>query len=157
MEIVTDVEIQVIQERLTELTPFELKSFNQTVDYLYANYPDISKLGKPAIKKMVLAFLERILVERNKNFDIIGVSLFCKVSDSDLEQIRNGSFNLLLFSTIKYLLAQEGDNIHFMFVVSKGFKSIWKGLKGVIVWEDPKTVSWFSQDMKRFNIKTIRK
>ena len=131
--------------------------YQQITDYLCKNHPALHELPQSVVAKIVFKYPEKLIVERDLDFNILGVGFFCKVSDKDLLRIKDKTLKLTIVSNMEYLFEQEGENIHFLFAVSKGFKTIWKGLHSVIEWEKPKTVSWFSQDMKRFNIKTIRR
>ena len=131
--------------------------YQEVTDYIWKNYPQLHGLYPEILKKLISKHPEKLIVERDINFNILGVGFFCKMNDIDLARIKDGELWVTSVLDMIYLLNQKGENIHFIFAVTtKGINTILKGLRNVIEWERPKTVSWFSQNLKCFNIRTLR-
>ena len=81
--------------------------------------------------------------------------MYASLTDEILNRVMNKTINLGNPSTATYCLGENGENIHFIFVVSKNMKTILKGLKRIMVEKNPKTVSWFSPDMSGFFIRRV--
>ncbi len=134
-----------------------ISMYQQITDYLCKNYPSFHELPQWVVGKIVFKYPNNLIIERDLDFNILGVGFFCRVDDIELAKIKDRTLNVTMPSNLEYLLKQKGDNIHFLFGVStNGIRTVLKGVRSVIEWEKPKTVSWFSQDLKRFNIRTIR-
>lgn len=119
--------------------------------YIYKNYPNL----KNKIQYwQLLSLLDKnedkvITIKENEEFK--GSALYIRISDDDLWKIEYGFIDLTNPKEIVQLLNSKGDNIHFLYVLADGQKTILKGLREVIKKENPKTISWFNPEMTKLN------
>jgi len=124
--------------------------------YIYENYPTL----KSKIQYwQLLSLLDRnddkiITVKEDNKFK--GSALYSRISDDILWKIEWGFLDMSKPQDIQEVLNGKGNNIHFLYLLADGQKTILKGLREVIKKENPKTVSWFNPEMtklNKFNIK----
>ena len=118
-------------------------------DFIYDGYK--GKFSHEEIGWLLLAYEDRIVVIKEDG--IKGVALYFKVSDETIKNIEELKIDLTNHTNVNRCLAENGDNVHFFLLAADGVKTILKGLKMVIEKENPKTISWFSPDMKQFFIR----
>lgn len=119
--------------------------------YIYEHYPNIkSKIQYWKLLSLLDKNEDKIIMVMGNN-KILGTALYAKISDENLWKIEYGFLNLTKPEDVKVILEDNGENIHFLYLLAKSFLIIKKGLSEVIKKENPKTVSWFSPDMKKLN------
>lgn len=106
--------------------------------------------------EMLLYALERhsdkvLTVTRNGQLD--GVAIFLTLDDDTYKHLFD--FDLSRVDVLARLLEQEGDNYHFILLTAKGPNVIRAGLQ-MAKRMNPKTISWFNQDMTRLHSRTLR-
>jgi len=116
--------------------------------FILNSYPQLKKWEV----ELLLSTYKTIVIEDLK---VHGVALYIKINDEVLQDIESGRMDLTSPSNMAYCRCQDGDNIHFFLLAANGVKTILKGLREIIKTEHPKTVSWFSPDMKDFFIRRI--
>ena len=127
MEILNEIEVKTIQAQLKEYSPFEIKTF---VDLM-------SSYG--LIYKVEGAF-----------------AIFLRLTDKTLKDIMLNEKLLTEPTYLAKLFTEEGPNIHFIGLYGSGIRGIFKGLKKATLDLNPKSVSWYSEDMKNFTYRSIK-
>lgn|SRR3990167_10319639 len=120
-------------------------------DHILKNYP---KLTNQVSRWQLLSLLDRnedrvVIIKENEK--IKGSALYLQLTDETLWQIKYGFIDLKNPETVNRMLREQGDNIHFLYVLADGVKTILRGLREVIKKENPKTVSWYNPEMTKFN------
>ena len=120
-------------------------------DHILRNYP---KLTNRIARWQLLSLLDRnedkvIIVKENGL--IKGSALYLKLTDETLWKLEYGFIDLRNPEIVNQMLKERGDNIHFLYVLANGVRTILKGLREVIKKENPKTVSWYNPEMTKFN------
>ena len=84
-----------------------------------------------------------------------GVIFFFRLTEESLESIKIHPEYLTYPNVLEKLMEEKGDNIHFVGLYTQGMKSIRNGMKELIEKESPKSVSWWNQEMNKFNFRRI--
>ena len=119
--------------------------------YIYENYPDL----KNKIQYwQLLSLLDRnedkvIIVKEDGKFK--GAAMYARISDETLWKIEWGFLDLTNPREIQEVLNDKGNNIHFLYLLADGTRTILKGLREVIKKENPKNISWFNPEMTKLN------
>ena len=87
---------------------------------------------------------EKIIVVEDG--DIKGVAVFLTLTDRTYEDLEN--LDVTDVGIIKRLLSENGRNVHFILLAADSIGTILHGLRMTMRKIKPKTVSWFSPDMK---------
>lgn len=121
-------------------------------DYIYTNYP----LFKRQIPRWRLLSLldknEDKVVYTLENGKLVSAGFFVRITDTTLAKMKLGFVDIKNYTVIQELLQEKGNNIHFLFALGDGYKSIRKGIRKMIKRENPKSVSWYKQDMSKLNV-----
>ncbi len=124
--------------------------------YIYKNYPG---LKDKVLLWQLLSLLDKnedkVIVVR-ENTVLMGCGMFVRISDEQLWKLQYGFIDLTKPNEIQELLNSKGENIHFLYLLADGIKTILKGLREVIKKENPKTVSWFNPSMTKFHKFTLK-
>ena len=119
--------------------------------YIYTNYPNLKDRFQLWQIMSLLDKNEDKVISVQENGKLKGARLFARVSDDILWKIEYGFIDLTNPQQVWEVINSKGDNIHFLYVLADSQKTILKGLREVIKKENPKTVSWFSSNMTKFN------
>lgn len=120
--------------------------------YIYENYPGL----KDKVQYwQLLSLLDKnedkvVVVKENNNFK--GAALYVRLTDETLWKLRYGFMRVDNAWDIQQMISEKGQNIHFLYLLADGTTTILKGLREVMRKENPKTISWFSPDMSKFNM-----
>lgn len=117
--------------------------------YVYENYTELRKFPYWNVLSLLDRNADKVICVR-ENGNIVGVGLYAKIKDDTLWKIKNGFLDISEPVILNQILSENGNNVHFIGVTANSYRTLSKGLKEVISREHPKTVSWFSKDMKRF-------
>ncbi len=116
----------------------------------------ISKYQEP--NKELVSFLikynDNLIVLKDNA--IIGVAFYLRLHDETLEEICDNPEILQDIKNSEKLILEKGRNIHFIRVFAKDYKVVLKGLKQSIKKENPKTVSWYKEDMNEIRFIKFR-
>jgi len=124
--------------------------------YMYENYPSFKEMfPRWNLLSLLDKNRDKIAVIKEGKF-IKGAALYLKLTDNSLSLIDAGVINLKSPDTIRELIKENGDNIHFVGVLADGTRTILKGLKDVIKRNSPKTISWFKPDMDSVHFIKVR-
>ena len=124
--------------------------------YIYENYPNLKNKIKFWQLLSLLDRNEDKIAIVKKNGKLTGVGMYVRISDETLWKIEYGFLDLTNPITMGELLKEDGDNIHFLFVLTDGYKTIMKGLKEVIRKENPKVISWFVENKNKFFKRSLK-
>lgn len=117
-------------------------------EYVHENYEPANQ-NFPFWKILSLIDQHRdkiIFVKDGKKFK--GAAMYIKLDDDAIAGILEGTIDPTSPDDMRVLLNSQGDNIHFIFVVADGIKTILKGLREVMKRENPYSVTWFNPDME---------
>ena len=117
-------------------------------EYIHENYGPANE-NFPFWK--ILNLIDRhqdkiVFVKDGKKFK--GAAMYIKLDDDAIAGILEGMIDPTSPDDMRILLSSQGDNIHFIFIVADGIKTILKGLRKVIAKENPYSVTWFNPDME---------
>ena len=121
------------------------------MDNYYAKYDGFRKDVIPTVDELDRAlcnYPDRLVVVQDA-MRINGVAIYLTLSDNTYNRLKD--LDITQIDVIKELLPEDGDNIHFVLLCAGDFSSILKGLKETIKKRNPKTVSWFSPDLKQLH------
>ena len=111
---------------------------------------------KSFYKDIPLEILENMIVQHgskmvySKKGDVFrGVVMWARIGDESLARIIDKKHYSV--KDMQAMLAEDGDNLHFLFLICEDSKDLLRGLRFIVNRERPKTVSWFNPEMK-FNI-----
>ena len=100
----------------------------------------------------ILSFIDRnsnkIIVYRDKHDELVGAGMFLTLTDESLLNIINERKLTENRDIAREFLKEEGNNIHFVFVVADSAKTILSGLRFIIKEKNPDTVSWYNPEGK---------
>jgi hypothetical protein len=119
--------------------------------YIYNNYPGLKdKFQYWQILSLFDKNEDKIITVK-ENGEFKGSSLYLKISDDILWKIEYGFIDLTKPDEVAQMFNSKGDNVHFLYVLAGGVKTILRGLREVIEKEKPKTVSWYNPEMTKLN------
>ena len=123
---------------------------SEVSDYVYTNYPQ----SKEELSLFLKRYRDNLIVLRNGS--IIGVAFYLKLEDDTLRAVSGDCKILQDIYRAEELMSERGRNIHFIRVIAEDYKVVLKGLKEVILKENPKTVSWYKEDMDKIKFIKFR-
>lgn len=129
----------------------QTKEILSLANYVYKNYP--------AIRDKVEFWQLLSLLDRNEDKIVFikegnefrGAAFYLRLCDDNFLKVIMGEYDLSNPEHIHYLLTDKGDNIHFIYCVGS-MRPILKGLRKMIKYEKPMSVSWFKPDMEKIHI-----
>lgn len=92
-----------------------------------------------------------------ENGKIKGFSIYLKLTDETLYKVLCRDFQFKDFKSIDNALREDGENIHFVRLISDRISIIRKGIKRVIEKEKPETISWFNKDIDKLFFYDLRR
>ena len=104
----------------------------------------------------VMNFSEKTIISEI-NGDINGFAFYLNLEDESLRKIIKNEIDFLDYKIFLELFLENGENIHFVFTAATHWLIILKELKNIIKQKFPRSVSWFSPDMKKLNLILIRR
>lgn len=130
----------------------QTKDVLSLANYVWKNYPSIK--GKVEFWQL-LSLLDRnqdkiIFIKENGEYK--GAAFYLRLSDDNFLKIITGEYDLKNPEHLNFLLKDNGENIHFIYCVASNMRPILKGLKKMIKFENPMSVSWFKPDMDRVHV-----
>lgn len=126
----------------------------KTIDYIINKYSDKLNFSRKQFKNFLNIYNDRIIrIEDGKEPKAIGIYL--RLTDESLEMIRTGKIDMRDSKTINRLYKENGKNIHFFLCAAENMIAIRKGIKKMILRENPRTISWLEPDMKRIFIRRL--
>lgn len=128
----------------------------EAIDFVWENYSYISNnFKKEQVEEFFLLYQDNI-VKVYESGMISGVGFYLKLSDGVFEDVKNRVLDLTASEVARDALKEQGRNIHFIMAIGEGLRSIRQAIRKVVEKENPKTISWFSPDMKQFFLKKMR-
>ena len=109
----------------------------------YEQFADLSEFDVKLIIQIMTS--HGLCYQKGKEF-----AIFLRLNNKTLEKVRADKNLLLDYTRLRKLYKQEGPNIHFILAYGTGVKRIYEALKDIKSKFNPKSVSWYSKDMKRF-------
>ena len=132
------------------------KDILEITEYLYNNYPRFkSMFPKWKLLSILDKNMDKVAFIREDG-KLKGAALFFKLTDSTLFGVDVGFISLKDPEVVKKVIEENGENIHFIGVLADNMKTVLRGLKEVIKKENPKTVSWFKEDMNKVHFIKLR-
>ena len=119
------------------------------LDNYYTKYKGIHEIPEKTMLIKALDIHDDKIVVVHEGDKIIGVALFLMLTDETYEKIND--FNVFNVDTLRGMLMENGDNIHFILVTTTGIKNIKAGIRAVKKAKHPKTISWWDPDNKRIH------
>ena len=128
----------------------------EIIDFIWGRYIYFyNRVTKEQVRNLLENYSNQIVVVRD-NDGIKGVSFYLKLTDETFEGIKNKILDITNIDMINKCLQEKGNNIHFILLIADGVKTIINGLREIIKRENPKSISWFSPNMKNLFIRKIR-
>jgi hypothetical protein len=84
----------------------------------------------------------------HENGEITGAAVFLTLSDETFSRLKE--FDLSSIPVLQELLKETGKNYHFILLTARNISDILIGKKVLLRERHPKTISWWTPDMKRF-------
>ena len=118
---------------------------------LFDNY-DALKMTRTMgeIKEFAISFLDDTILVHDRGRVLRGLAICLNLNDIAFEGLKNGIYNLRNNDDFLVLREMKGNNIHIFILVADNYKTIKTGMRYIRESRKPKTISWFSLDMKRF-------
>lgn len=117
--------------------------------YLKENYYD--KINHPVTEDQMIKMIDlnkdKIIVVMEGE-EIKGVAIFLTLTDETYARLDTLNFNKI--EELSWLLAEKGNNLHFIVVVGSGIGTILKGIRKTKLLK-PKTISWFNPTMTKLH------
>lgn len=89
--------------------------------------------------------------------DVLGIAFYLRLEDDTLKEISKDATVLEDIENAERLIAESGKNIHFIRVIAENYRIVLRGLKEIIKKENPKTISWYKEDMKQLRFIKFRR
>ena len=133
---------------------------NDIADYLMTHYYPHYKGTRldviPDMKTLLKGLNnhpDKLMVIRNDK--IHGVAIYLTLSDKTYAQLEEYDINRedVLIS----LLQEHGPNVHVVLLAADGYNTMMVMKKEIINRVNPKTVSWWSEDLKKLHRYTLRR
>jgi len=129
---------------------------NSLCDFVYTKYPGAKEtVDRQQIENLLRNNKENTL-KIECHGDIVGAGFYVRITDESLFKLRVGLIDITHPDEILKLLKESGNNIHFLFAISDGQKTILKGIREVMRIHNPRTISWFNKDMTKLNIFNLK-
>jgi hypothetical protein len=125
-------------------------------EYLKMKYPALDGFGIDSILIMVGEFYDRIIYAIDGGGNVIGVSVRFMIDDDVLNKLITGEIDPSSEEWFNYLKDCHGENAHFFCLAVNDGKLIRDGMMKFLKDKKPKSISWFSKDMKKLNIMRLR-
>lgn len=116
----------------------------------YAKYRGPRKDIVPDLKTLITALenhTDKVVVVSDDN--IRGVGIFVNLSDESYQVLKD--LDLTRQEILERLLTQNGPNVHFVLLCADGVKTIIAGIKHIKKLKNPRTISWWSPDLKKLH------
>lgn len=127
----------------------------EVAKFFYLNYPKAKDCAIDEILSMFALYEDQFCYDIVDS-KVVFVAIYLRVDDKTFEKISHNPKILKRESFLLECLKKQGQNIHFIYAVGKR-SSILKCLRKVIKKEEPKTVSWYKDDMKVIHNIKIRR
>lgn len=119
--------------------------------YIYENYPGLkNKVQYWQLLSLLDKNEDKVIIVKEGNV-FKGAALYVRLTDDTFWKLHYGFIKIDNPQNIQQILNEKGENIHFLYLLADGIKTILKGLREVMIKENPKTISWFSPDMSKLN------
>lgn len=126
-------------------------------NYIYENYPNAKRMFPLWKLISMLDNNEDKIIYIKENGIFRGAAIFCKLDDGLMEELVMRKLDLTNPYHMRRALEADGKHIHFIKVLSDGYKTVMKGLRQVIQKENPETVTWFKDDLKKLHFVRIKR
>lgn len=124
---------------------------DRIIAFCYSTHPELlGTLPEWKLRDTLERYKKNIAVQNNGN-GIEGVSIFLRVSDKAFESIVNGKTEFKDVDDL-FLFTPLGENIIFLGLVAKGYKTIRNGLRDIVKSENPGSIAWYRDNKKKFFI-----
>lgn len=128
----------------------------EILDYVWMNYygkinlpKDLKKrIRKDVLRESLMNLEDRMIIIR-KDKEIALVAIYYTLSDESYAKLEE--VDMTLEDVVRGLAYDHGNNIHFILVAGGGYATIRMGIEEVKRRCNPKTISWWSPDMKRLH------
>ncbi len=125
---------------------------NEIIKFIEKNYDDVNF---EQASNIVSEYRDCIVpVYESGILKVVGI--YFKLNDETLNKVVDRELDLSVPENVVFCRKQNGRNIHFFLCVSEKMKLILKGIKMLIKRENPKTISWFSPDMKDIFVRRLQ-
>lgn len=121
-------------------------------DYLMANYNFINAPDYEVMYKALENSQDRMIykIEHGK---VKGMAIYLKITKDSLRDLTIE--DLFDFKRMIELSRENGQNVHFIQICTKGTKTILRGMREIIAKENPETISWFRPDLAKLVIRRL--
>lgn len=127
---------------------------SELAEYLMRNYYSKYNGGRPEmipkpedLEKALELVPEKIIVIREP--EIKGVAVYLTLSDETYKELEKHDISNV--NVLSNLIREQGDNIHFVLLAADGLKTIMLGIDEIKKKRRPKSISWWSPDMRRLH------
>ena len=125
--------------------------------YVYNNYPEFSKKFEFwQILSLIDRNKEKIIYIRENNL-FAGCAMYLTLTEESFQFIKSDGTSLTDPNFMGKFIEEDGDNIHFIYVLAKGYKIIRKGIDKLLLLRSPKTISWYNPKMNKFHYYKVKR
>lgn len=124
------------------------------MDHYYAHYKGSRDDIVPTFEQIITGFNNRpdrfvVITDNEEDQNIICCAVFLTLSDDTYINIERIDLNSA--GVVAELMQENGPNIHFVLLASKGFRPIKTGIRLIKERLHPKTISWWSPDLTKLH------
>lgn len=124
----------------------ENKEVLEVANYVWNDFPKVRLIPFWQVLGIIDRNQEKVVVIKDSS-GIKGVAMFLTLTDESLTRILLKEINVFDEIDMQNLFKEDGDNIHFIFVLAENMKTVLKGLKKIIQDKTPYSVSWFNPEL----------
>lgn len=124
----------------------ENKEVLEVANYVWNDFPKVRLIPFWQVLGIIDRNQEKVVVIKDSS-GIKGAAMFLTLTDESLTRILLKEINVFDEIDMQNLFKEDGDNIHFIFVLAENMKTVLKGLKKVIQDKNPYSVSWFNPEL----------
>ena len=122
------------------------KEVLEVANYVWNDFPKVRLIPFWQVLGIIDRNQEKVVVIKDSS-GIKGAAMFLTLTDESLTRILLKEINVFDEIDMQNLFKEDGDNIHFIFVLAENMKTVLKGLKKVIQDKNPYSVSWFNPEL----------
>jgi len=124
------------------------------LDNYYSHYKGDRNNIIPSFQEIVTGFNNRpdrfvIIYDNDEDQNIICCAIFLTLTDDTFINLEH--IDISRVDVLNELMKENGPNIHFVLLATKGFKPIMAGIRMIKERLHPKTISWWSPDLTKLH------
>ena len=113
----------------------------------------VPKSKRKAVADFIRRHKDNVICVKDAQGEVKGVAVFYRMSDKSLYDLT--PWHVMNKELITRLMNETGRNIHIIHLAADDIQTIIRGFQELKRREQPKTISWFTPDMKHLKVRKI--